>query len=155
MDGGCSRLLLAVGVLAAVACPQRLNPGQGKPQHTPAASEAAPQPPAPAAPQAAELSAAQPAATPAPAKPDSLLAGHDLEVGIFYFHRDDYPGALARFQDALFNDPTSAEAACRAGDTEQKLKQDDRARPYWQQCLKLDPEGKWGKTARKALAEKR
>jgi tetratricopeptide (TPR) repeat protein len=154
MDGGCSRFLLAVGVLAAVACPQRLNPGQGKPQRT-AASEEAPQPPTPAARPATELSAARPAATPAPPKPDSLLAGHDLEVGIFYFHRDDYPGALARFQDALFNDPTSAEAACRAGDTEQKLKQDDRARQYWQQCLKLDSEGKWGKAARKALAEKR
>ncbi|HXR98889.1 MAG TPA: hypothetical protein VN709_13695 [Terriglobales bacterium] len=155
MDGGCSRLLLAVGVLAAVASAQRLNPGQGMPQNVPVAREEAPaQTAPPAAP--APANKALPPAKPTPTQPDALLAGHDLEVGIFYFHRDDYPGALARFQHALFNDPTLAEAACRAGDSEQKLNQDVRARQYWQQCLKLDPEGKWGKTAHKALAtEKR
>src|SRR6185312_10109659 len=68
----------------------------------------------PAAPQTA---AAAPAvkAEPQPPRPDPLMAGHDLEVGTFYFHREDYVGALARFEDAIFNDPESAEAYCRAG----------------------------------------
>jgi outer membrane protein assembly factor BamD (BamD/ComL family) len=71
----------------------------------------------------------------ATAAPDALLAAHDLEVGTFYFHRGDYVGALARYQDAIQNQPRSAEAYCRAGDAEMKLQRPARAEVAWRRCL--------------------
>lgn len=84
-------------------------------------------------------------------QPDPLMAGHDLEVGTFYYNRGNYVGALARFEAAIFNDPASAEAFCRAGDTEIKLKQLLPARADWQHCLQTAGEGKWARAAQKQL----
>jgi|SRR6185312_600129 len=125
MKVGCWLLLLA----ALPALAQRLN--------------------LPPAPQS--VPAPRPAARAAPPKPDPLIAGHDLEVGTFYYNRGDYVGALARFEDAIYNDPGSAEAYCRAGDTQFKLKQELPARVDWQHCLKAAESGKWADHARKEL----
>ncbi|HXE30169.1 MAG TPA: hypothetical protein VN515_00050 [Terriglobales bacterium] len=89
------------------------------------------------------------------AQPDALLAGHDLEVGTFYYNRGNYVGALARFEDAIYNDPSMAEAYCRAGDSENKMKHSTRAQADWNRCLKVAGEGKWADHARKALSKQR
>ncbi|HET9784129.1 MAG TPA: hypothetical protein VFP94_04110 [Terriglobales bacterium] len=86
-------------------------------------------------------------------QPDPLLAGHDLSVGTFYYDRGDYPGALGRFHDAIFNDPKLAEAYCRAGDTELKLKHLAAARSEWGRCMQVAGEGKWAAHARRALSD--
>ncbi|MGH9480974.1 MAG: tetratricopeptide repeat protein, partial [Terriglobales bacterium] len=70
-----------------------------------------------------------------------------------YYNRGDYIGALDRFQDAIFNDPTDPEAYCRDGDTELKLKHDLPARVAWQRCLRLAESGKWADHARRRLAQ--
>jgi len=99
------------------------------------------------------------ARTPGPL-PDPLIAGHDLQVGTFYYNRGDYAGALSRFEDAIVNDPTSAEALCRAGDAEEKLKKAAPARTDWQRCLRMASDGPtsrdsshWANHAHKALAK--
>ncbi len=88
-----------------------------------------------------------------PPTPDPLVAVHDLRVGTFYYNRGAYVGALARFEDAIYNDPHSAEAYCRAGDTERKLKHALPAKVDWQHCLQAAESGKWAKHARRALAK--
>ena len=125
MKAACWVLLLA----ARPALAQRLNLPP-PPQSVPAPQKAAPAP---------------------PPEPDPIIAGHDLEVGIFYYNRGDYVGALARFEDAIFNDPASAEAYCRAGDTQLKLKQDLPAKVDFQRCLRAAESGKWADHARKEL----
>ena len=109
--------------------------------------------------QAADQASVKAPPAPAPS-PDPLLAGHDLEVGTFYYNRGDYVGALSRFEDAIVNDSTSEEALCRAGDAEKKLKHAALARQDWQRCLRTAsdaPAGHdrthWAGHARKALAK--
>lgn len=69
-----------------------------------------------------------------PPQPDPLIAGHDIQVGTFYYNRGDYVGALARFEDAVYNDPQAAEAFCRMGDTQLKLHHLLPARVAWTHC---------------------
>lgn len=117
------------------------QPGQSQAANTPAKGT-------PAAPPSA---VARAEAKAAPPTPDPLIAGHDLDVGTFYYNRGDYVGALSRFQDAIYNDPTDPEAYCRDGDTELKLKHPLRAQAAWQRCLKLAESGKWAEHAQKQL----
>src|SRR5690348_7306683 len=84
-------------------------------QRLPAGASAGPLPPARPVQDSATKTPAQtssaavlPTPATAAAAPDALLAAHDLEVGTFYFHRGDYVGALARYQDAIQNQPRSA-----------------------------------------------
>lgn len=86
-----------------------------------------------------------------PPQPDPLLADHDLKVGTFYYNRGDYVGALARFDDAIYNNPGLAEAYCRAGDTEWKMRRDPAARSEWRRCLMAAHGGKWSARARHQL----
>lgn len=87
-----------------------------------------------------------------PPAPDPLVAGHDLEVGTFYYNRGDYIGALARFEDAIYNDPNAPEGYCRAGDANFKLKHALPARVDWERCEKVaEGSGKWARHAREQL----
>lgn len=87
-----------------------------------------------------------------PPAPDPLVAGHDLDVGTFYYNRGDYIGALARFEDAIYNDPDAPEGYCRAGDANDKLKHALPARTDWQRCIaKAEGSGKWARHAREQL----
>lgn len=76
----------------------------------------------------------------------------DDEVADFYYKQKDYKGALARWQDALVYKPNDAVANFRLGECYEKLDQPERAIPYYQQYLKILPEGPYAKRARKALA---
>ncbi|MGH9475911.1 MAG: hypothetical protein ACRD1C_06225 [Terriglobales bacterium] len=90
---------------------------------------------------------------PPPPQPDPLLAAHDVNVGTFYYNRGDYAGALARFDDAIYNDPALAEAYCRAGDTEWKLQRDPAARSEWRRCLMAAHGSQWAARAHRQLAK--
>jgi tetratricopeptide (TPR) repeat protein len=147
-----ARGVAAVGmlVLLATACaaqriyePPAPSPGRSQDAHpTPMPKSA---PPAVAKPQL-------PPVVPPP-KPDPLVAEHDLRVGTFYYNRGAYVGALARFEDAIYNDPHSPEAYCRAGDAELKLNHFLPARVDWRHCEQAAESGKWAEHARKALAK--
>lgn len=89
----------------------------------------------------------------APPAPEPILADHDLNVGKFYYNRGDYVGALARFDDAIYNNPTLAEAYCRAGDTLWKMHRLQPARSEWSRCALLARGGQWGQHARKELTK--
>lgn len=86
-----------------------------------------------------------------PPAPDPILAAHDLNVGKFYYNRGDFVGALARFDDAIYHDPASAEAYCRAGDTLWKMRRDPPARTEWRRCLEAAHGSKWAAHAQQQL----
>jgi tetratricopeptide (TPR) repeat protein len=75
----------------------------------------------------------------------------DDEVGDFYFKRKSYRAALARYQDALIWKEKDAIANFRIAQCYEKLDQPDQAIPYYQEYLKILPEGPFAKEARKAL----
>jgi tetratricopeptide (TPR) repeat protein len=75
----------------------------------------------------------------------------DDEVGDFYFKRKSYRAALARYQDALIWKEKDAIANFRIAQCYEKLDQLDQAIPYYQEYLKILPEGPFAKEARKAL----
>jgi tetratricopeptide (TPR) repeat protein len=75
----------------------------------------------------------------------------DDEVGDFYFKRKSYRAALARYQDALIWKEKDAIANFRIAQCYEKLDQPDQAIPYYQEYLKILPEGPFAKEARKAV----
>ncbi|MGH9468125.1 MAG: hypothetical protein ACRD1Y_12305 [Terriglobales bacterium] len=122
------------------------------------------QPPSPPGPRGNLIPHIPPAASaplpllldPAPVKlpqPDPLRAGHDLEVGTFYYNRGDYVGALARFDDAIYYNPGMAESYCRAADTEWKMRRYAPALAQWRRCLTEGGSRHWGRYARRQLAK--
>lgn len=78
-------------------------------------------------------------------------ATKDDEVGDFYFKRKSYRAALARYQDALLWKEKDAVANFRIAQCYEKLDQPDQAIPYFQEYLKILPEGPLAKEAHKAL----
>jgi tetratricopeptide (TPR) repeat protein len=77
----------------------------------------------------------------------------DDEVADFYYKQGDYKAALARSQDALLYKNNDAVANFRMAECYQKLGQSEQAIPYYQEYLKILPEGPDAKHARKALAK--
>ena len=75
----------------------------------------------------------------------------DDEVGDFYFKRKSYRAALARYQDALLWKEKDAVANFRIAQCYEKLDQPEQAIPYYQEYLKILPEGPFAKEAHKAL----
>ncbi|MGH9415157.1 MAG: hypothetical protein ACRD01_00870 [Terriglobales bacterium] len=166
MGAGCSRWALS-GVAACLlvgAAAQRIAPpaNVGPKPVTPQANAAKTIPPPPK--DVARLPAHESMQIVTAPQPDPLIAGHDIQVGTFYFNRGDYVGALARFEDALYNDPHSAEAFCRMGDAQLKLHHLLPARVAWTHCQTVaqqasqspDPAQaesgrKWATEARKQL----
>ncbi len=75
-----------------------------------------------------------------------------IEVGDFYFRRDNFKAALSRYQEALQWKPNDAEATFKAGESCEKLGLSQEARARYQAYLKLLPEGPHAKAAQKALS---
>ena len=75
----------------------------------------------------------------------------DDEVGDFYFKRKSYRAALARYQDALIWKEKDAIANFRIAQCYEKLDQPDQAIPYYQEYLKILPEGPFAKDAHASL----
>ena len=80
-----------------------------------------------------------------------MKAMKDIEVGDYYFRRKNYRGALERYKDALYYKDNDAVASFRLAVCEEKLGDKTEARKYYEQYLKILPEGPFAKDARAAL----
>lgn len=74
-----------------------------------------------------------------------------IEVGDFYYKRDNYRAAASRYQEALFYKPKDAEATFKLAQALEKLKHFDDARDNYAAYLKIIPKGKEADEARRAL----
>ena len=80
-----------------------------------------------------------------------MKAMKDIEVGDYYFRRKNYRGALERYKDALYYKDNDAVASFRLAVCEEKLGDKTEARKYYEQYLKILPEGPFAKDAHAAL----
>jgi tetratricopeptide (TPR) repeat protein len=80
-----------------------------------------------------------------------LKAMKDIEVGDFYFKRRNYKAALERYKDALYYKDGDAVASYRLAVCEEKVGEKDEARKYYEQYLKILPEGPFAKDAHASL----
>ena len=79
------------------------------------------------------------------------LATDDLHVGQFYFNREDYQGAYARFKEATQADPGNPDAVYYLAEAARKMKRSQEAAQNYQLYLDALPNGPKAKDARKAL----
>lgn len=80
-------------------------------------------------------------------------ADKDVEVGIFYFKRENYKAAEARFRDALTWQDNHAEAMYRLGQTLQKEGRLLEAKMYYNRYLRILPEGAFAADSRKEIGK--
>lgn len=80
-----------------------------------------------------------------------LKASKDIQVGDFYFKRKNYKAALERYKEALYYKDNDAVASFRVAECLEKLGDKDEARKYFEQYLKILPEGPLAKEARASL----
>lgn len=80
-------------------------------------------------------------------------AAKDVEVGDFYFRQKNYRAALDRYKEALQFKADDAVANFRVGECLAKLNDPGAAIPYYQEYLKILPNGPLAKDAAKALAK--
>ncbi len=77
----------------------------------------------------------------------------DLDVAHFYIERGNLQGAYLRSQDAVKTAPDDPDAHFALAEAALKLGKRDEALAEYSACLKLDPEDKEAKAARKELAK--
>jgi tetratricopeptide (TPR) repeat protein len=80
-----------------------------------------------------------------------LKARKDIDVGDFYFKRKNYKAALERYKDALYYKDGDALASFRAAVCEEKIGNKIDAKKYYEQYLKILPEGPFAKDAHASL----
>ncbi len=80
-------------------------------------------------------------------------AQKDVEVGDFYFKRNNYKGALARYEDALHWQDNDAEAMWKAAITAEKMGDKESAASYYSAYLKTLPHGEHADDAQRSLAK--
>jgi tetratricopeptide (TPR) repeat protein len=80
-----------------------------------------------------------------------MKALKDVEVGDFYFKRKNYRAALDRYKEALYYKDNDAVASFRLAQCQEKLGEKEEARKYYEQYLKILPEGPYAKEAHAAL----
>jgi tetratricopeptide (TPR) repeat protein len=80
-----------------------------------------------------------------------LKALKDIEVGDYYFKRKNYRAALDRYKEALYYKDNDAIASFRTAQCQEKLGQKEDAKKYYQQYLKILPEGPFAKEAQASL----
>jgi len=78
-------------------------------------------------------------------------AHQDIEVGDYYFKRKNYKGALERYKDALYYKDGDAVASFRLAVCQEKLGDKADARKYFEQYLKISPDGPFAKEAHASL----
>ena len=76
-----------------------------------------------------------------------------IEVGDFYFRRENFRAALSRYQEALRWKPGDAVATFKSAQTCDKLARFQEARANYEAYLKILPDGPQAKEARKALSQ--
>jgi tetratricopeptide (TPR) repeat protein len=80
-----------------------------------------------------------------------MKAAKDIEVGDYYFKRKNYKGALERYKDALYYKDGDAVASFRVAACQEKLGDKTEARKYYEQYLKILPQGPFAKDAHASL----
>lgn len=82
-----------------------------------------------------------------------LEAQRCITIGNFYMHKGSkgYRAALGRYEDATKYDPNNAEAFFRVGEVEEKLNNKDAAKIAFEKVVKMAPDSKFAKDARKKL----
>lgn len=80
-----------------------------------------------------------------------MKAMKDVEVGDYYFKRKNYRAALDRYKEALFYKDNDAIASFRLAQCQEKLGDKAEAKKYYEQYLKILPEGEFAKEARASL----
>ena len=80
-----------------------------------------------------------------------LKAAKDIEVGDYYFKRKNYKGAVERYKDALYYKDGDAVASFRLAECQEKLGDKTEARKYYEQYLKILPQGPFAKDAHASL----
>jgi tetratricopeptide (TPR) repeat protein len=80
-----------------------------------------------------------------------MKAMKDVEVGDFYFKRKNYRAALDRYKEALYYKDNDAVASFRLAVCQEKLGDKAEAKKYFEQYLKILPEGPFAKDAHSAL----
>jgi tetratricopeptide (TPR) repeat protein len=83
---------------------------------------------------------------------DPHRAAKNMEVGDFYFRRQNYKAALDRYHEALEYKPNDAVANYRMAECLEKLDHPESAADHYQEYLKILPNGEYSAAARKALA---
>lgn len=79
-------------------------------------------------------------------------ADQNVEIGDFYFKRNNYRAAESRYAEALEYMPNHAEATFKLAQSQDKLGEAPRARENYEKYLKILPGGPFAEAARKALA---
>ncbi|MFI5089984.1 MAG: tetratricopeptide repeat protein [Terriglobales bacterium] len=82
---------------------------------------------------------------------DPHKAMKDVEIGDFYFKRENYRGALSRYCEALQYKPNDAIATFRIAEALEKLGDLAGARTYYETYLKILPGGQFAAQSKKAL----
>ena len=80
-----------------------------------------------------------------------MKALKDVEVGDYYFKRKNYRAALDRYKEALFYKDNDAIASFRLAQCQEKLGDKSEAKKYYEQYLKILPDGEFAKEARTSL----
>lgn len=81
-----------------------------------------------------------------------MKAMKDVEVGDFYFKRKNYKAALDRYKEALYYKDNDAMASFRLAQCQEKLGDKTEARKYYEQYLKILPDGPMAKEAQSSIA---
>ena len=80
-----------------------------------------------------------------------MKALKDIEVGDYYFKRKNYKAALDRYKEALYYKDNDAIASFRLAVCQEKIGDKAEARKYYEQYLKILPEGPFAKDAHASL----
>jgi len=76
----------------------------------------------------------------------------DIQVGTFYLQSGDYPGAYARFKEAVTLHPENVDAVFGLAEAARRLKKDKEAEDNYRLYLDVVTSGAKARDARKALA---
>ncbi len=80
-----------------------------------------------------------------------MKALKDIEVGNYYFKLKNYKAALDRYKEALYYKDGDAVASFRLAVCQEKLGDKAEARKYYEQYLKVLPDGPFAKDAHASL----
>jgi tetratricopeptide (TPR) repeat protein len=80
-----------------------------------------------------------------------MKALKDIEVGDYYFKRKNYKAALDRYKEALYYKDNDAVASFRLAVCQEKIGDKAEAKKYYEQYLKVLPEGPLAKDAHASL----
>jgi len=80
-----------------------------------------------------------------------MKALKDIEVGDYYFKQKNYKAALDRYKEALYYKDGDAVASFRVAKCQEKLGDKAEAKKFYEQYLKILPEGPFAKDAHASL----